>query len=194
MQKCFLILVVLHFSIYGQNTDDTLKKYSLKLSIAFTDLEHYPNSLEVQQNYIRMFPDNEASFRKVFHSPPDYLYSESHEYISILSKLWDDSPELVGHKIIRLCIELKEWEADAIGYLQKTTMQFANDQYETFVSILKTSKQEENVALIRFLADVKNHSKYTYYQNFISKLKANNEDQIALAFEAERAMRIKSNY
>ncbi len=195
MKQIILLFILLYsFSINGQHSEDQVKIYSLKLTIALTELEHYFKSLEVRKNYIEKFPDKAVMFREIFDSPPDNLYSESHKYIFKLTELWESFPELVGNKLIRLCIEFKQLEADAIWYIQHITIQYANEKYDHFISLIKQLKEEDLKVLITFLADAENHDDYLYYKKIVNKLKTSGEHELAKEFEIARELRIKSNH
>jgi len=195
MKQIFSLFILLHsFSAKAQISEEEVKIYSVKLSIALIDLDHYSNSIELRENYIRKFPGDALMFRNIFDSPSDHLYSESHKYIFKLSELWEISPKLVGKKLIRLCVELEEWEADAVGYIQHVTMQYANEKYSHFVTFIKQLNATDITTLITFLADVENHKDYLYYHQIITKLKTDGEHQIAKEFEIAREKRIKLNH
>ena len=98
------------------------------------------------------------------------------------------------NKLINLCIGLKKWDADAIGFIQQSTMDFAYSNFNDFLTIINTIKQKELTVLIKFLADVENHSSYEIYMDLMKKLKDNNRTELYSQFETAKNKRIKQKH
>ncbi len=184
-----MILVSFNLSTYCQ-TDKLLHEAQI-IKTAYDNLLKNPDNEELQKRYIVDFPDNADIFKRVFQSPTfDQLYNDSHLYIFKLAELSKNFPDLVGDKLIRLCIGLKKWYADAIGHIQHVTIGYANSNYSDFIGLIKKINTEDLNTLATFLADVENHSAYGDYQDFMDKLKTNNETGLFDLFKKARDTRI----
>jgi len=115
---------------------------------------------------------------------------DCHLYIFKFADLSKDFLDLVGDKLINLCIGLKKWDADAIGHIQHVTMGYANSNYSDFIGLIKKLDNQDLKTLATFLADVENHSAYSDYQNFIDKLKINKETELVDLFKKVKEIRI----
>jgi hypothetical protein len=163
-----------------------------EIKTTFENLQRNPESKDLQKKYIAIFPDNSVLFKKIFSSPTfDQLYMDSGLYISKLSELSTDYQDIIGTKFIKLCVEFKKWDADAIGYIQHSTMEFANIHYYSFIKLCGQLNKQDLTILITFLADKENHKAYGIYQEFMDKLKINNESELHLQFMKAREERIK---
>ncbi|MEI6091765.1 MAG: hypothetical protein WCR42_15015 [bacterium] len=196
MKRLILILIlVLSFNYSGYSQNDKLIPKALAIKIAFENLQKDSNSIELQKKYIDLFPDNEVIFKKIFASPTfDQLYMQSDSYIFKLSKIWDNDPVLIGAKLIRLCIGFKYWEADAIGYIQNISIDFANSHLPIFTKLVENLTSMEQDILITFLADVENHKAYECYQKLIDHLIEINQNDLADKFEKARTVRVKQKH
>jgi len=184
-----IILVSFNLSTYSQI--DILLPEAQTINTAYDNLLKNPDNKELQKRYIVDFPDSAEIFKKVFHSPTfDQLYSDSHLYIFKLAELSKYFPDLAGDKLIRLCIGLKKWDADAIGHIQHVTMGYANSNYSDFIGLIKKSSNHNLNTLATFLADVENHSAYGDYQEFMDKLKTNKETELFDLFKKAKDTRI----
>ncbi len=171
--------------------ENNLIPESREIATVDAQLQEKPDSKELQKKYVDVFPDDAAIFRKVFHSPKfDQLYMDSHLYIFKFAELSESYPNEVGQKLVKLCIGLKEWDADAIGYIQNVTIGYANSHYDNFMAIIKGLEQQDLVTLATFLADVENHSVYQEYTDFQKKLKANGEQDVYDIFTKAKEDRI----
>jgi hypothetical protein len=181
---CFLI------TLPGFSQVENLIPEAKEIKLAFENLENNPHSTIYQEKYINVFPENAVLFRKVF-APAEFdqLY-DGELYISKLNDLTQEYPDKIGYKLINLCVGLKKWEADAVGYIQHITMEFANSRYSNFISLTKNLNQKDLSTLIVFLADVENHSAYKAYQDFMDKLKKNNENALFFQFKKAKEERI----
>jgi tetratricopeptide (TPR) repeat protein len=165
-----------------------------EIATAYAQLQENPSSKELQKKYVDIFPDDADIFKKVFDPPTfDQLYSDSHLYIYKLADLSESYADEVGRKLVTLCVELKKWDADAIGYIQHVTIGYANSHYDNFMGIIKGLKQQDLGILATFLADVENHSAYTEYTDFQKKLETNGEQTVYDVFKKAKEDRIKRN-
>ena len=180
----------------GFSQTNKLNKESKKIKDVYENLIKNPNSEELQKKYIEVFPENVETFKEVFYPETfDQLYMDSRQYIFELGNLSKTFPDLVGNKLTNLCIGLKKWDADAIGYVQHTTMEFANTNYNDFVKITHGLNEKDLNDLVTFLADVENHSAYKPYQEFMDKLKNHNEVELLTKFKNAKEKRIsKKNH
>ena len=184
-----MILVSFNLSTYSQ-TDKLINEAQI-IKTAYDNLLKNPDNKELQKRYIVDFPDNADIFKQVFQSPTfDQLYMDSHLYILKLAELSKKFPDLVGDKLIRICIGLKKWDADAIGHIQHVTMGYANSNYSDFIGLIKKLNHKDLNTLATFLADVENHSAYGDYQDFMEKLKTNNETGLYDLFKKAKDIRI----
>lgn len=185
---CFLCTIV---SITGRSQSNDLIPQAKEINIAYEQLQEKPNSKEIQIKYVEVFPEDADIFKKVFHSPKfDQLYMESHLYIFKLAELSESFPDEVGRKLVKLCLGLKEWDADAIGHIQHVTIGFTNSHYDTFMVIISSLDVLELEVLATFLADVENHAVYSDYNDFLKKLQANGEQTVYDVFKRAKEDRI----
>lgn len=187
-------LILLGLVIFNLTVNSQTGKLIPEAQTIKTDYENLlknPDNNDLQKRYIKDFPDNADDFKRIFHSPSfDQLYMDSHLYIFKLAELSKNFPDLVGNKLIRLCIGLKKWDADAIGHIQHVTMGYSNSYYSDFIGLIKKINNVDLINLVTFLADVENHSTYGYYQDFMDKLKTNNEIELFDLFKKAKDTRI----
>lgn len=187
-------MIVLSFNVPAFSQADKLIPAAKAVKIAYDNLIKNPFNNDLQKKYIIDFPDNAEVFKQVFHSSTfDQLYGDSHLYIFKLAELSKNFPDFVGDKLIRLCIGLKKWDADAIGDIQHVTMGYSNSNYSDFIRLVKKLNKQDLITLVTFLADVENHSAYVDYQKFMDKLKTNNESDLFELFENTKETRIIHN-
>jgi hypothetical protein len=186
----FILLIVSGINATASSQNNKLIPEALRLKTAFDQLQNDPKSVELQKNYIDLFPDNSVIFKKVFAAPElDQLYDHYPQCIYKLKDVWDNYPELVGSKLIQLSIGLKKWDADAIGLVQKLTVDYANTHMDVFLNKVKQLDEQGKNTLITFLADVENHNAYKRYQDLIDNLKNKHESDLAISFEKARELR-----
>jgi len=192
MRHLELILIILvSFNLASFSQTDILIPEAQTIKTAYDNLLKNPDNKELQKRYIIGFPDNADIFKRVFQSPTfDQLYMDSHLYIFKLAELSKNYRDLVGDKLIRLCIGLKKWDADAIGHIQHVTMGYANSNYSDFIGLIKKLNNQDLPTLVTFLADVENHSVYGDYQEFMDKLKSNKETGLFDLFKKAKDTRI----
>jgi hypothetical protein len=189
LRLILIILVSINLTTYSQT--DKLVPEAQTIKTAYDNLMKNPDNKDIQKKYVSVFPENADVFKQVFHSPTfDQLYMDSHLYIFKLAEFSKDYPDLVGDKLIKLCIGLKKWDADAIGHIQHVTMGYANLNCLDFIGLIKKLNKQDLNTLTTFLADVENHSAYDEYQNFMDKLKLNNETGLFDLFKKAKETRI----
>ena len=189
MKQIKLVTLLFLITLSGFSQVDLIPE-AREVKIAFENLEKNPESSFYQEKYINVFPDNAVLFKKVFASPKfDQLY-DGHLYIFKLNELSQKYPDKIGYKLINLCVGLKEWDADAVGYIQHTTIEFANTRYTDFIPLAKKLSQKDLSTLIKFLADVENHSAYKAYQYLMDKLRQNGENDLLTQFKKAKEERM----
>jgi len=186
-----MLIISAGLSLFTFSQNDRLIPEAQTTKAAYEDLLKNPDNKEIQERYINDFPDNADAFKRVFHSPTfDQLYADSHLYVIKLVELSKNFPDKVGDKLIRLCIGLGKWDADAIAYIQHATMGYANSNYNDFVGLIKQLSNQDLNDLTTFLADVENHSAYEYYQDFMDRLETNSEAGLYDFFKSAKENRI----
>jgi len=189
LRLILIILLTINLTTYCQT--DNLIPEAQAIKTAYDNLLKNPDNKDLQKDYVIVFPDNPEVFKRVFHSPTfDQFYGDSHSYIYKLAELSNDYSDLVGAKLIKLCVGLKKWDADAIGDIQHMTMGYANSKYSDFVGLIKKLNKQDLDSLTTFLADVENHSAYEDYQKFMDKLNSNNEPGLFNLFKNAKGTRI----
>ncbi|MGE5458780.1 MAG: hypothetical protein ACM3RX_10535 [Methanococcaceae archaeon] len=190
MKQIKLVVILFSITLSGFPQVEKLIPEAREIKIAFENLEKNPESSLYQEQYINDFPENAVIFKKVF-APAEFdqLY-DGHIYIFKFNELAQKYPDKIGHKLIVLCIGLKEWDADAIGYIQHTTIAYANTRYSDFISLARKLSQKDLSALIKFLADVENHSAYKEYQSLMDKLSQNGENGLLAQFKKAKEERM----
>jgi hypothetical protein len=189
-----VFIIVMSFNLSTFSQTDKLVPAAKRVKQAYENLIKNPDNKETQKRYIIDFPENADVFKQVFQSSTfDQLYKDSHLYIFKLAELSENFPDLVGGKLIRLCIGFKKWDADAIGHIQHVTMGYANSNYSDFMGLIKKLNKQDLNTLVTFLADVENHSAYGDYQKFMDKLKSNNEAVLFDLFENAKETKNSQN-
>ena len=138
LKLILILLLSINLTTYAQT--DKLIPEAQTIKTAYDNLLKNPDNKDLQKRYISVFPNNADVFKRVFHSPTfNQLYIDSHLYIFKLTELSKSHPDLVGDKLIILCIELKKWDADAIGHIQHVTMGYANSNYSDFIGLINNT-------------------------------------------------------
>ena len=164
---------------------------SQNIKTAYEQLKEHPEVKRVQLRYLHKFPNNKKQFLRIFN--PDnlgQLYSGSYKYISLFIELAKKYPNEVMDKAIRIGCELK-WDADAVGYLQRSIVDLGNEHVKMFSDKLNYLPERQKNGLITFLADVENHKAYHDYQLLIDALTKTNQTKLAEQFIKARAVREK---
>jgi hypothetical protein len=137
------------------------------------------------------FPSDTNSFLSVFQTAEfDQLYMDSYKYIEAFKKCSTIFPT----EVISKCVDIGKnlaWDADAVGILQKISVDIAEINVKIFIIKFKTLDKKEQENLINFYADVENHKAYPQYQRLIKSLELIGEIDIAKKFELARQIRIE---
>jgi hypothetical protein len=190
MKTKLLVFVVLMVGAL-QGFAQQLIPEALKVKTAYERLRMSANSKELQQNYISAFPSDSRTFLKVFMTEKfDQLYTNSYLYIDILDTCSDNFPK----EVLSKCIDIGKnlvWNADAVGSLQRLSVNLAIKNPQLFVNKYQTLNDKEQESLINFYADVENHDAYDEYQKLINAAKSIGEIGISKKLEIARTERKK---
>ena len=173
----------------GVAQPNTIKATTENLKAALIDLQKYPGSAQAQQKYLKAFPRDYKTFLELFDLEGRELY-DGHEYILILPSLAKNHLHEVGSILVELSKDA-EYQADAPGYLQDVTADYARSYTRSFVRLIKPLTQKQRTKLIVFLADEEAIAKDPRYQNIIDKLRKLGELELAMQFESKRSDRAR---
>ena len=154
-------------------------------------LKEDPNNNGLWANYLAIFLNTEKDFKEIF-DPDDFseLYHDSGQYILILS----EAPENLKQEIIKLIFNITKTGApgccDAWSALYMVTENYALNDTNYFITLLKPLKPKERRNVIKFMADKEAIKFSKSYQEIINILKAKNENELAIEFEKARKQRI----
>jgi hypothetical protein len=189
---CVFLIAPPHIAMaVSDDAEKTLSTEASALKQAFADLELNPDDLAVQERYLSLFPKDFPSFARLF-APRDFseLY-DGQDYIAALGSLSPRYSEAVGEQLIRLSKDAPSGCCDALSHLRNAMANYAVNDTKIFVQLLKRCGRNNVVSIIRYLADVENHSAYEEYPLIISKLRKLGEEDLAKQFEQARVARIK---
>lgn len=99
----------------------------------------------------------------------DELVDKAEEHLSLIDSLSEKYPKEVLHIWLGVAINGR-WDADAVGMFQHQLARYAANHTQEFVSALVAILPKERTSIIRFLADVENHSAYVEYQALLENL------------------------
>lgn len=161
----------------------------VRLKIALGRLQKTPDDASAQREYILAFPQDYASFIRVFDlGKPLY---DGHEYVETFSSLANSHEDEIGNTLVSLCGEAR-YGADAPAYLQQATAVFGSRHTKTFLSLLKALPPNKQAHVINFLTEgVEDFGAYPEYQEIIDRSNALGEAPLAQQFEAARTRRTK---
>ncbi|MBK7852245.1 MAG: hypothetical protein IPJ66_14250 [Bacteroidetes bacterium] len=161
------------------------------MKIAFEKLKADSSNKKLQSEYITAFPSDTKTFLNVFQTEKfDQLYNDSEKYLDALVQCAIYYPK----EVISKCVDLGKnliWDADAVGQLQRMTVDLAVKNPNTFLAKYKTLNTKEQTSLINFLADVENHDAYKEYQDIIDKMQIIGQTEISNKLELARTERKK---
>ena len=183
------VLLPYHSTISG---DKPLSREAMKLQQALYALDKNPKSNTLQIHYLKIFPKDIKKFKQIF-AQQDFseLYSGSYNYIFRLRDLSKEHPIIIGNILISLSKDAYK-DADAMTYLQTTTSKYAVNYTAMFVKLLKRCSKNEIANLIKYLADVENHSAYEEYPIIIKNLRKLGENILANQFVVAKRERMAS--
>lgn len=129
-----------------------LSKESVLVKGAYEKLLTNPSDLEIQKEYLKAFPDDFNVFLAVF-MPEDFgqLY-DRHDYINALFNIGTGLPRETFKKILRIETTAK-WDADAVNYLQRVTLELALKYTNEFAKEFKILNPNEQKGVAGFLMD-----------------------------------------
>lgn len=88
-----------------------------------------------QNIFLSVFPKTGKKFIRIFNPPKfDQLYSESFKYIEVLFDIGQKEPKKVILFLLNLAADIKNWDADGVGFLQNTLTKMAANKVNEFVS------------------------------------------------------------
>jgi hypothetical protein len=150
-----------------------------------------PKDRSAQTNYLNRFPKNIGDFQRLFDAPDFSELYDGEEYIFALRDVAKARPTLVGGILVGLAKDAPQG-ADALSYLRQVTAKFAVSNTAVFAKLLHGHSEEEVSRVIKYLADVENHSAYAEYPLIIRNLRRIGEVRLAEQFEAARRERRKA--
>ena len=183
-----LVLVTLPLSIQAQRK--SLSPQARKLTDALSDLQKEPDDPDVQERYLKAFPQDYKSFLALFDLDRE-LY-DGHEFIVVLPSLARNHEAEAGHLVVQLSKDA-HWDADAPNYLKEATVAYGDEHTKIFAALLQQLPIAERANLISFLADTENFAAYPQYQAVIDHLKSLRQNNLAKEFETAKASREKRN-
>jgi hypothetical protein len=194
--KLVYIFIILAFFIFSNANllhaqKDNISPRAASISQKFKELKEDPHNNDLWVNYLTIFPNTQKDFKKIF-DPDDFseLYHDSGQYILILKQ----APENLKQEIIKLIFNITKTGApgccDAWSVLFMVTENYALNDINLFITLLKALKQQEKQNIIKFMADKEAIKFSKSYQNIINILKSKNENELAIEFEIARKQRI----
>lgn len=174
----------------NSGAEEKLSLQAQELKISLTALKASPKDKSAQTQYLKKFPKNIGAFQRLF-NPPDFseLYDGA-DYIFALRDLAQDHPVVVGELLIDLTKDAPQG-ADALSYLRQVTAEFAVKNTGVFAKLLHSHSEKETSKVVKYLADVENHSAYPEYLLIIDNLRKIGEPRLAQQFETAKKERMK---
>ena len=154
-------------------------------------MKENPDNIHLWFNYFLIFPTNKKDFKEIFDADDfSELYHNSGQYILILKQ----APENLKQEIIKLIFNITKTGApgccDAWSALYMVTENYALNDTNYFITLLKPLKLQEKQNIIKFMADKEAFKSSKGYQNIVNILKSKDENELALEFEMARKERI----
>ena len=191
LRSIFKLILLFSLIFIAGAGSKSLTREALEMQQALHALDKNPKSNTLQKKYLDKFPKNIRIFRKLF-AQPDFseLYSGSYKYIFRLKDLAKNHPVIVGKILISISKDA-HYEADSLAYLQSTLAEYIVNYTAHFVKLLKKYSKNDVSNLVKYLADVENHSAYEEYPIIIKNLNKLGEHELAKQFALERDKRKK---
>jgi hypothetical protein len=112
--------------VFGTSFAQNLLPEALQVKDAYEKLLKSPSRENYREVYVMSFPSSSKTFLKVFNSKTyDQLFSVSYQYIDALQRCAGSYPKEVISKCVDICKDLT-WDADAVSYLQHTSVSLAS--------------------------------------------------------------------
>jgi hypothetical protein len=141
-----------------------------KVRDAYEWLLKQSNLPENQLLFIRSFPDNKDAFIETFTPHTfDQLYFKRDLYLAKYHEFGRMYPKQVLTKSVGIGKKLHVADGPA-AEMQKSIIEIANSRPEVFVTEMKGLNKKERIALVTFMADIKDHNNFPQYQQLIDKL------------------------
>jgi hypothetical protein len=186
---------ILAFFIFSANLlhaqNDKISPRASSISQKVKELKEDPLNNDLWVKYLSVFPNTKKDFKKIF-DPDDFseLYNNSSQYIFIL----EQAPKNQKREIIKLIFNITKTGApgccDAWSALYMVTENYALNDTNDLIILLKLLKPQEKENVIKFMADKEAIGSSKSYQHFINILKSKNENELAIKFEIARKKRI----
>jgi len=122
--------------------------------------------------YLNAFPATFQKFKFTFYGETGLgeLYDKHQDHLMLLEKLSKKYPT----KVLSIWLNVAtygEWDADAIGILQDQLISYAANNTKKFAEAILSKPLKQRLSIIKFLADVENHSAYEEYKKTVENLK-----------------------
>jgi hypothetical protein len=129
-------------------------------------------TLSNETAYLNAFPATFQKFKFTFYGETGVgeLYDKAEDHLTLLEKLSKKHPA----KVLSIWLNVAtfgEWDADAIGILQEQLANYAAGNTKQFAEAILSRPPKQRLSIIKFLADVENHSAYHEYQRTTENLK-----------------------
>ena len=193
--KLVCLSIILAFYIFSANLlnaqNDKISPRASSISQKVKELKEDPLNNDLWIKYLSVFPNTKKDFKKIF-DPDDFseLYHDSGQYIFIL----EQAPKNQKREIIKLIFNITKTGApgccDAWSALYMVTENYALNDTNDFITLLKLLKPQEKENVIKFMADKEAIRSSKSYQTFINILKSKNENELVKEFETARRKRI----
>ncbi|HSE01568.1 MAG TPA: hypothetical protein VLB72_12615 [Burkholderiales bacterium] len=148
-------------------------------------------SAESEKAYLAAFPSSYLAFRATFYGENlDELYPTHDEHLQLLQELQRKYPNEVLAIWFGVAAGAK-WDADALGILQHQLAGWGAANTKALAVALNARTPSQRRSIVRFLADVENHSAYSDYDLILKNLKVLGFDELYKEFLTARASRMK---
>jgi len=142
--------------------------------------------------YLNAFPATFPKFKFTFYGETGVgeLYDKAEEHLTLLEKLSKKHPT----KVISIWLNVAtygEWDADAIGILQHQLANYAAYNTKQFAEAILSRPLKQRLSIIKFLADVENHSAYEEYKMTVENLKVLGFKELSKQFSRAKEEREK---
>jgi hypothetical protein len=185
-----MVLITLLF--VQRSFSQTLFPEGQKLKQAYEKLVIDSFNPKLQINYVEAFPSDTGIFLKIFASPKfDQLY-DGFQYIF----LFEQCGRLFPKEVIGKCIDIGKnlrWDADAVGYLQRISINLATRNIPEFVAKYNSLSEKKRDDLLNFYADMEDPT-FKGFQDLIDELKSVGETSITFKLEKARTDRMQRQH
>lgn len=187
MKKLLLVAVILLWS----------SQASAQLSARWERLESLRQKITLtpreadEHAYLATFPSTFREFNDAFGGYLEdqiELANVTEQHLDFLGKLAKKYPEAVIDIEIGIAVGGR-WDADAVSFFQNQLVKHAAADTNNFVKLLLQVSRAERASVIRFMADVENHSAFYEYGAIISNLRKLELNWLADEFELAREVR-----